>query len=206
MSVYAAQFIMDLSNDGIPEILAVHGGDELSDPSTRNKMFGRLIVFDGKNGDVLRWMETPDRMESYYAPQVFKDANGNTTVLFGTGGNSRSGSLFTITLDDLLSRKVSRSRIVYSDPKKGMLTPAALVDVNGDGVKDIVVATFYSNVIAFDGKTYDAIWNTTFADSESYATISVGYWNEDDTPDFLVKYQYGKEGYPVYQYETVNRN
>lgn len=32
MSIYAAQFVHDLNGDGIPEILAVHGGDELSDP------------------------------------------------------------------------------------------------------------------------------------------------------------------------------
>lgn len=32
MSVYAAQFVHDLNGDGTPEILAVHGGDELSDP------------------------------------------------------------------------------------------------------------------------------------------------------------------------------
>jgi hypothetical protein len=32
MSVYAAQFVHDLNGDGCPEILAVHGGDELSDP------------------------------------------------------------------------------------------------------------------------------------------------------------------------------
>ncbi len=32
MSVYDAQFISDLDGDGSPEVLAVHGGDELSDP------------------------------------------------------------------------------------------------------------------------------------------------------------------------------
>jgi hypothetical protein len=32
MSVYAAQFVHDLNGDGCPEVLAVHGGDELSDP------------------------------------------------------------------------------------------------------------------------------------------------------------------------------
>lgn len=33
-------------------------------------MFGRLIVFSGATGEVLRWMPTPDRRESYYPPQV----------------------------------------------------------------------------------------------------------------------------------------
>ena len=37
MSVYAAQFVHDLNGDGCPEILAVHGGDELSDPGENKK-------------------------------------------------------------------------------------------------------------------------------------------------------------------------
>ena len=57
MSVYVAQFIDDLNHDGIPEILAVHGGDELSDPALEEKMFGRLIIFDGKNGTIIKWMQ-----------------------------------------------------------------------------------------------------------------------------------------------------
>ena len=43
----------------------------------------------------------------------------------------------------------------------------------------------------------------TFDKSESYATIAVGYYDEDDIPDFLVKYQYGS-GFPVYEYEQVS--
>ena len=53
--------IDDLNQDGIPEILAVHGGDELSDPALEEKMFGRLIIFDGQNGTIYKWMQTPDR-------------------------------------------------------------------------------------------------------------------------------------------------
>ena len=83
-----------------------------------------------------------------------------------------------------------------------MLTPAALVDINGDNVRDIVLATYNSKVVALDGVTYKTIWNVTFDKSESYSTIAVGYYDEDDTPDFLVKYQYGK-GFPVYEYEQV---
>ena len=108
MSVYVAQFIDDLTKDGIPEILAVHGGDELSDPALEEKMFGRVIVFDGKNGSVLKWMPTPDRRESYYPPQILDGPDGDKSVLFGTGGNSRSGSLYVISIKDLLNRRVDK--------------------------------------------------------------------------------------------------
>ena len=70
-------------------------------------------------------------------------------------------------------------------------------------VSDIVIATFSSNVIALDGSNYKTLWNVTFDKSESYATIAVGYYDEDDIPDFLVKYQYGS-GFPVYEYEQVS--
>ena len=62
---------------------------------------------------------------------------------------------------------------IYSDDAKGMLTPAALADVNGDGVDDILVATFNSIVAAFDGLTFKEIWSTKFAGSESYSTLAV---------------------------------
>jgi len=35
MSVYDAQMVRDLNGDGVPEVLAVHGGDELSDPGNK---------------------------------------------------------------------------------------------------------------------------------------------------------------------------
>ena len=108
MSVYVAQFIDDLNKDGVQEILAVHGGDELSDPALEEKMFGRVIVFDGKTGEVLKWMPTPDRRESYYPPQILEGSNGEKSILFGTGGNTRSGSLFVITLQDMLDKRVDK--------------------------------------------------------------------------------------------------
>ena len=39
MSVYAAQFVHDLNGDGCPEVVAVHGGDELSDPGNFNLLW-----------------------------------------------------------------------------------------------------------------------------------------------------------------------
>ena len=43
MSVFVAQFIDDLNQDGIPEILAVHGGDELSDPALEVRFHKRNL-------------------------------------------------------------------------------------------------------------------------------------------------------------------
>lgn len=71
-------------------------------------MFGRIILFDGRNGSVLSWMQTPDRREIYYPPQLLNGLDGEQFVLFGTGGNSRSGSLYIISLNDLFKRDISK--------------------------------------------------------------------------------------------------
>jgi hypothetical protein len=110
------------------------GGDELSDPALEEKMFGRLIIFDGQNGTIYKWMQTPDRRESYYPPQILTSSSGEKQILFGTGGNTRPGSLYVISFKDLLERKLQNAKQIYKDENKGMLTPAAIVDINGDNV------------------------------------------------------------------------
>jgi len=49
------------------------------------------------------------------------------------------------------------------------MTPPVLIDLTGDGVVDIVFATFNSTVLAIDGATYLYLWNFTYRMSESYA-------------------------------------
>ena len=56
MSVYVSQVISDVDGDHVPDILAAHGGDEVSDPAQEEKMFGRIIVFSGKDGTILRYL------------------------------------------------------------------------------------------------------------------------------------------------------
>ena len=97
-------------------------------------MFGRLIIFDGQNGTIYKWMQTPDRRESYYPPQILTSSSGEKQILFGTGGNTRPGSLYVISFKDLLERKLQNAKQIYKDENKGMLTPAAIVDINGDNV------------------------------------------------------------------------
>ena len=73
-------------------------------------MFGRLILFNGNNGSVISWVQTPDRKESYYPPQILTWLDGEQFVLFGTGGNSKSGGLYVISLINLYKRNISQAR------------------------------------------------------------------------------------------------
>ena len=199
MSVYVAQFVQDLDSDGVQDVLAVHGGDPLSDPAQRN-MWGRLILFSGKDGRLLRWMATSDRRESYYPPQVVTGPDGRQVVIFATGGNMNSGALYAISLLDLYRKQVNMTRLIYRDFAKGILSPALLADVTGDGLEDIIVVSINSNVMAFDGSNYECVWNKTLANFESITSITAGSFNDDDIPDILVKYNYG-EMFPQYEYQ-----
>lgn len=61
-----------------------------------------------------------------------------------------------------------KAKCIYKDEKKGIMVPPVITDVNGDGVDDIVMAMFNSTVVAFDGNTFQQIWNHTFPSSETY--------------------------------------
>jgi hypothetical protein len=56
--------------------------------------------------------------------------------------------------------------LYYSQEKGGMLTPALLVDITGDGTEDIVAAMFDSVVVAFDGISFAMLWNYSIPSSE----------------------------------------
>ena len=126
--------------------------------------------------------------------------DGRQIVIYGTGGNLNKSALYAISLLDLYRKNINSTRLIYRDPVKGFMTPASLVDVTGDGVQDIILATMNSNVMAFDGANFNCIWNKTFNSFESVTSVAVGLFDDDETPDIMVKYNYG-DGFPIYQYE-----
>ena len=91
---------------------------------------------------------------------------------------------------DLYNKRMSKAVQIYRDYDKGLLTPASLADVTGDGIDDIVVATLNSHVIVFDGRTFRQVWNATFKNAESYSTVGVGFFDQDDVPDIMVRTGY----------------
>ena len=63
-------------------------------------------------------MQSPDRREIYYPPQILYGTDGERSVLFGTGGSERSGALYVISITDLLERDVSKvNQTKYEIPK-----------------------------------------------------------------------------------------
>lgn len=77
------------------------------------------MIFSGKNGRILRWVETPDRRESYFSPLLYTLKNGTELVIFGTGGETHGGSLYVIPLMDLYYGRIQRAVSIYTDNYKG---------------------------------------------------------------------------------------
>ncbi|KAL3885796.1 hypothetical protein ACJMK2_025834 [Sinanodonta woodiana] len=202
MNLYTAHIIPDMDGDDTVDVLAIHGGDPLGEPGSKFRLSGLIILFSGRTGKVLRWVGVPDAHESYYSPQIYTLPNGDDIVLFGTGGETHSGALWRIRLRDLAKGEISKAKQIYYDSKKGIMTPPVLLDLTGDGIEDIVMSMFNSSVLAIDGDTYQIIWNYTFPMSESYNTPAPGFYNDDDIPDFLVKYAYGP-GFPLYYHSQT---
>ncbi|XP_069115779.1 uncharacterized protein [Argopecten irradians] len=197
MNLYTPQIIRDLDGDETVDILTMHGGDPLQEPGSKYRLSARIILFSGRTGQIIKKIGVPDYRESYYSPQLYTMGDGTEIVLFGTGGETHPGSLWSITLDKLYRGDIHSARLVYTDKYKGIMTPPVLLDLTGDGVDDIIMAMFNSSVMAIDGVTYSVLWNKSFPSSESYNTPAAGYYNEDNVPDFMVKYAHGP-GFPIY--------
>lgn len=202
MNLYTAQFIRDLNSDGVMDVLVTHGGDPLAEPNSPQRLVGRLLIFSGKTGEVLNWVKTPDERETYFSPVIYTKKDGLELVLFGTGGETHGGALWVISLFDLFHGLIENSKPIYKDNYKGVMNPPILVDLNKDGTVDIVMAMFNTTVAAFDGETHERLWDFFFPESETYSIPAAGFFNKDDVPDFLVRYNTGT-GFPVYFYANV---
>ncbi|EDO39984.1 predicted protein, partial [Nematostella vectensis] len=101
MNMYTAQFIRDLDGDGVMEVLVAHGGDPLAEANSPERLKGRLIIFSGRTGVVLRWVVVPDERETYFSPNLYTKQDGTEMVLFGTGGETHPGGLWVIPLMNL---------------------------------------------------------------------------------------------------------
>lgn len=195
----------DLDGDQFNDILVMHGGDskrkDKPAPAT-------LLCVSSRSGQVISWGHTPDGQDSQVPPVLYykseKQDPKTVEVVYGTGTYTQPGSLWTINLDKFLAENSLKGSInVYKDCCKGILTPPVLIDLNKDHIQDIVIALFNATVAAFNGRTLVKLWHTKFGlNTELYVPPAVGFFDDDDVPDFLVQYELG-EGFPSSFYSEV---
>ena len=99
---YFPLIVDDLNNDGVDDIINMHGGDVSYNPNEHDRSPAYLVVISGKTGQsLIPPILTPDGHESYMSPVLFKLNGKDDLILFGSGGETVAGSLWAISLMSL---------------------------------------------------------------------------------------------------------
>ena len=193
---YNPQRIPDQDGDGYDDLLVANGGDYLAEPNDPDRPTGRLVVVSSRTGELLANAIVPDGRETYLSAVVADlAADGELDVLYGTGGETFGGHFYRTTLAAIMAQDLSASVVLATGSQKGFIAPPVLVDLTGDEVLDVAINAVDGRLLAFDGSDNTPLWHTTVAGAEAYTTPAVGYFTDDDTPDFFVNY--GKGTWPT---------
>lgn len=190
---YSPQFIHDLDGDGLGDILVSNGGDVLVEAYNENRAAGRLVIISAKTGDIISSAQMPDGREIYQSIVIdFNKTKPNESkVYFGTGGETIDGSFFVATVQMVLNGDLLGSRELAKGEGKGFIGPPVLVDLNSDGINEVVVISVNGRVMAFNGIDQAKLWETKIEETEAYSSLAVGFFNEDSTPDFFLSVAQG---------------
>lgn len=194
---YDPQFIQDVDGDGLQDILISNGGDIKVPPFNPNRAAGRLLVLNSANGSLLAEAKMPDDKEIYMSVAVDfnKHEPGKSKIIFGTGGETVGGNLFVGTIQMVLDGDLSKAQKLAVGEKKGFISPPAWVDINGDGVLDVVANSVDGRILSFDGASFDPIWTASLPRTEAYTSIAIGNFDTDKTPDFFISFAKGQWPY-----------
>jgi hypothetical protein len=189
---YNPQWIPDEDGDGLQDILVSNGGDVKVEAYDPKRDPGYLLIMSAKTGTILYDAIMPDRKETYMSITVSPSFNKkDLDIIFGTGGETLGGHLYIGTLSDVKKGDFSKAIILDSTADRGYIGPAARADITHDGISDILVNAVNGRMIAFDGKSLQKLWEIKRPGTETYSSIAVGYFNDDDTPDLFASYAQG---------------
>lgn len=179
--------VPDQNNDGLDDLLTINGGNAHAAPySKRDRYPGVLMLLDSKTGNVIAADTMPDGKESYMTPLCFTQPDSKELfIVFGTGGETIDGNLYISTISQLLSKKLSMAKIIAIEKGHGFIAPATLADITEDGYLDIIAISHGSKALAIDGKDQHTLWTRTFPGTECSNSFAVGYFTDDNTPDFF---------------------
>ena len=181
---YTCQWIPDQNNDGIRDLLTANGGDKFATPLDLDRPVGNVMIVSGLDGAQIAKAPVPDGKETYLSPLVYDfEGEGELEVIFGSGGETIEGSLWRVSLADVLSEDLSNAVALVSDNQKGFVPPPSLADVNSDGTHDIVIAGYGEKITAISGKDNSILWENGIAGTETVATPAIGQFTNDTIPD-----------------------
>ena len=192
---YNPVLIDDFSDDNIPDLLVANGGNVIASPGdTINRHPGVLMIINSKDGSVIALDTMPDGKETYLTPTYFDfDQDGNQEIIFGTGGETVTGTLYCTTIRDLLNNDISEAKaLVQYDNEHGFIAPPVVADLTADGLPDMLVLDHGGIAVALNGKDFSKLWELRFENVELNAQASIGNYNGDETPDFFINGATGK--------------
>ncbi|KYN50192.1 PREDICTED: uncharacterized protein LOC108771187 [Cyphomyrmex costatus] len=190
--VYDARFIADMDGDGIADVIASHV------IQSDNIQASNVLVISGRSGSVIHNMNLPDTEQLFIAPQIIVHPDGENVFVLATTSQQDSGGLYVVSQANIFYGDLQLQKLNHNTGKNALLPPI-LIDITSDGIEDIVAAMFNSTIIAYNGTTFEPIWNYTIPNSEVISIPIPGYYNDDDIPDFMVKHQIGT-GLSTYYY------
>jgi hypothetical protein len=184
---FQPQIIPDQNKDGVEDILVTNGGDKSkSYQDTTGRPAGLIMVLNGKNGRILESIKTPDKQETYMAPLIHDfNKDGKLQVIFGSGGETMTGSLWAIDLQDLMNKKPNNAKRLAFTSKKGFIAPPSIADINEDGYDDIIVNAYNGDLMAFSGKDFSKLWTVDLEGFETQCSPAIGNFYGTHHPDVL---------------------
>lgn len=160
--------IGDVDGDGVADLVAAYGGNDTRMPREPRDA-GALMVISGAAGRVLKVVPVPDGAETYASPVVYRRRDGAAWVVLGTGGESHPGAAYRAPVASLLDGTfATRVERLVPTGTKGVIAPATVLDLTGDGEPDLVVSTFDGRLVAVDGATGTPLWQRADPTEETY--------------------------------------
>lgn len=192
LNFYGPQQIPDVDDDGRPDLLVAYGGDATIPRYNPRRPLGQLMVVSSHSGQLLACAPMPDGAETYMTPVCADlDGTGALTVIFGSGGETLGGHLYRAPLDQLLRNDLSSAMPLANGNERGFMAPPVVVDINHDGVRDIVANAVDGRILAIDGATHALRWQVHIPGAEVYGSLAVGNFTGDETPDFFTNFGRG---------------
>nr|XP_050849898.1 uncharacterized protein LOC127063764 [Vespula vulgaris] len=189
--IYNAKFIPDIDGDDIGDVIAT--GTIQSDLSRSS----RILIISAKKGHILHTINTPN-IELFSTPQTIVHPDGENIFVLTANNQMQSGALYIASSTNFMYGNLKLKELHHSSGKAALLPPV-LADITMDGIVDIIASMFDSTIIAYDGLTFNPIWNYTVPNSEILSSPIPGYYNDDDIPDFMVKHKV-ESAFPKYYY------
>ena len=183
---FSPAIVPDADGDGVRDLVVVYGGDDTKVPDApRDPSY--ITVVSGANGKVLAVQPAPDGAESYSSVVAYERPDHRTWVVFGTGGESMPGAAYRAPLTTLLDKTLkAHAEQLVRPGSKGVIAPATIVELTGDGEPDLVFSTFDGRLIVVDGASGKTLWEKDVPGEETYHPAAVARIARDGRLGLLV--------------------